>query len=122
EERAYVVTYRKVDPLYVVDLSDPTEPVITGELKIPGYSDYLQPIDENHMLAIGRGANESTGLFQELQLSVFDVTDPNDPQLAHRHSFGGGRSTATIATGDEWTRGDGDHHAVSYFADAGILA
>ena len=119
---AFVVTFRKVDPLFAIDLSDPTNPVVAGELKTPGYSDYLQPIDENHLLGIGRGADESIGLFQELQVSIFDVSDLNDPQLAHRYSFEGGRSTASLATGGRWTQGDGDHHAVSYFPSAEILA
>jgi uncharacterized secreted protein with C-terminal beta-propeller domain len=122
EDRAFFVTFRKVDPLFAVDLSDPTDPQLLGELHIPGYSDYLQPIDDTHLLAIGRGADESTGLFQELQVSIFDVSDLATPQLLHRYSFDGGRSTATPVTGDRWTRGDGDHHAVSYFADDDLLA
>jgi uncharacterized secreted protein with C-terminal beta-propeller domain len=121
-ERAFFVTFQKVDPLFAVDLSDPEDPKLLGELHIPGYSDYLQPIDENHLVAIGRGADESTGLFQELQVSIFDVSDLSDPRLLHRYSFAGGRSTATPATGGRWARGDGDHHAVSYFADEQILA
>ena len=121
-ERAFFVTFRQVDPLFAVDLSDPTDPRLMGELKIPGYSDYLQPIDETHLLAIGRGADERTGLFQELQVSIFDVSDLANPQLVHRYAFEGGRSTETPATGNRWTRGDGDHHAVSYFADQQILA
>jgi hypothetical protein len=121
-DRAFFVTFRKVDPLFAVDLSDPADPKLLGELHIPGYSDYLQPIDENHLLAIGRGADESTGLFQELQVSLFDVSDLSNPRLVHRYSFEGGRSTATPATGNRWTRGDGDHHAVNYFADDQILA
>jgi hypothetical protein len=121
-ECAFLVTFRRVDPLFVVDLSDPAQPELLGELHIPGYSDYLQPIDENHLLAIGRGADEATGLFQELQVSIFDVSNLADPQLVHRYSFGGGRSTATPATGDRWTLGDGDHHAVSYFPSEQILA
>ncbi len=121
-ERAFFVTFRKVDPLFSVDLSDPHEPKLLGELHIPGYSDYLQPIDENHLLAIGRGADEATGLFQELQVSIFDVADMSNPQLLHRYSFGGGRSTATPATGDRWSIGDGDHHAVSYFPSEQVFA
>ena len=114
-ERAFFVTFRKVDPLFAVDLSDPTDPALLGELHVPGYSDYLQPIDEDHLLAIGRGANESTGLFEELQVSIFDVSDMVNPQLLHRYSFDAGRSTATPAIGDRWQRGDGDHHAVGYY-------
>jgi uncharacterized secreted protein with C-terminal beta-propeller domain len=121
-ERAFFVTFRKVDPLFAVDLSDPTDPKLLGELKIPGYSDYLQPIDENHLLAVGRGADETTGWFQELQVSIFDISDLTDPQLLHRYSFDGGRSTSTPVTGDRWARGDGDHHAASYFPEEQIFA
>ncbi len=119
---AFVVTFRKVDPLFAIDLSDPSNPFVAGELKTPGYSDYLQPIDENYLLGIGRGADETIGLFQELQVSIFDVGDLSNPQLAHRYSFEGGRSTASIATGGRWAQGDGDHHAVSYFPSVEILA
>ncbi len=121
-DRAFVVTFEKVDPLFAIDLTDPENPTIAGELKIPGYSDYLQPIDENHLLGIGRDADITGGLFRELQISIFDVSDLDDPQLAHRYSFDGGRSTASITTGGRWSRGDGDHHAVGYFPSAEILA
>jgi uncharacterized secreted protein with C-terminal beta-propeller domain len=120
-DRAFVVTFRQVDPLFTIDLSDPENPTVEGELKIPGYSEYLQPLDENHLIGIGRGANEATGFFEELQVSIFDVSDLDNPQLVHRYSFEGGRSTTTVATGDRWTRGDGDHHAVGYYADEQIL-
>ncbi|HEY3395372.1 MAG TPA: beta-propeller domain-containing protein [Lacipirellulaceae bacterium] len=122
ENTVFFVTFRQTDPLFVVDLSDPVNPQLRGELHIPGFSDYLQPIDENHLLAIGRNADENTGQFQELQVSIFDVSDLTDPQLLHRYSFDGGRSTMTPATGDRWSRGDGDHHAVSYFAAEQIFA
>ncbi len=121
-DQAFVVTFKKVDPLFAIDLSDPENPTIAGELKIPGYSDYLQPLDENHLLGIGRDADITGGLFRELQISIFDVSDLDDPQLAHRYSFDGGRSTASIATGGRWSLGDGDHHAVGYFPSAEILA
>ncbi len=121
-ERAFVVTFLRVDPLFAIDLSDPTNPTVAGELKIPGYSDYLQPLGEGFLLGIGRGANESTGLFQEMQLSIFDVSNLSDPQLTQRFSFEGGRSTTSIATGNRWTRGDNDSLAVSYFPSEQILA
>ena len=73
-DRAWMVTFRESDPVFSLDLSDPTNPQVTGELKIPGFSDYLQLIDENHLLAIGRGAT-STGRAQEVQVSLFDVSD-----------------------------------------------
>ena len=123
---AFFVTFRQFDPLFAVDLSDPTNPVLMGELHIPGYSEYLQPIDDTHLLAIGRdttfwgGSVEEPG---ELQISIFDISDLSNPQLADRYSFGGGYTTVTPATGSGFLRsGDGDHHAVSYFADEQILA
>jgi hypothetical protein len=79
-------------------------------------------MDENRLLAIGRNADETTGWFHELQVSIFDVSDLTDPELAHRFSFDGGRSTVTPVAGDRWIRGDGDHHAVSYFASDEIFA
>jgi uncharacterized secreted protein with C-terminal beta-propeller domain len=121
DDRVFFVTFRQIDPLFVVDLSDPTKPEMMGELHIPGFSDYLQPIDATHLLAIGRHA-ETTGGVAELQVSIFDVSDLHNPRLAQRYSLGGGSTTVTPATGDSFTRGDGDHHAVSYFADEQILA
>jgi len=121
-DRAFFVTFRVVDPLYAVDLSDPADPKLVGELHIPGFSDYLQPLDDNRLLAIGRGANELNGLFQELQVSIFDITDLTNPALLDRYSFEGGRAISTPATGSPWTRGDGDHHAVSYFETEQVFA
>jgi len=54
----YVVTFRQTDPLYVVDLGDPAEPQVAGELKITGYSAYLHPLDEGRLLGVGREATE----------------------------------------------------------------
>ena len=122
DDRAFFVTFRRTDPLFAIDLSEPTHPRLMGELHIPGFSDYLQPIDENHLLAIGRDADEATGWFEELQVSIFDVADLSNPRLLHRYSFDGGRSTATPATGNRGVRGDGDHHAVSYFAAEQVFA
>jgi uncharacterized secreted protein with C-terminal beta-propeller domain len=122
DDNVFFVTFRQTDPLFVVDLSDPQNPQLRGELHIPGFSDYLQPIDEHHLLAVGRDADENTGAFEELQVSIFDISDLTDPQLLHRYTFEGGRSTATPVSGNRWVRGDGDHHAVSYFASEQIFA
>jgi uncharacterized secreted protein with C-terminal beta-propeller domain len=122
EDTVFFVTFRQVDPLFVVDLSDPANPQMKGELHIPGFYDYLQPIDENHLLAVGRDADENTGAFEELQVSIFDISDLTDPLLLHRYTFEGGRSTATPVSGNRWVRGDGDHHAASYFASEQIFA
>ena len=75
---AYVVTFRQTDPLYVVDLSDPTAPRVAGELKIPGYSSYLQEVGEGRVLGIGQDATD-TGRQTGFQESLFDVSDPTQP-------------------------------------------
>jgi hypothetical protein len=73
-----VVTFRQVDPLYVVDLSDPEAPEVSGELKIPGYSAYLHPLGEGLVLGIGQDA-DSRGVTQGAKVSLFDVSDPSNP-------------------------------------------
>jgi inhibitor of cysteine peptidase len=70
--KGYVVTFKETDPFYVLDLSDPTKPELKGELKIPGYSSYLHPIDEDHILGVGMEDSK-------VKLSLFDVSDPNEP-------------------------------------------
>ncbi len=77
---AAVVTFRQVDPLYLVDTSDPTAPALLGELKIPGYSAYLHPVGEDLLLGVGQGADVETGATEGLQVSLFDIADPSDPQ------------------------------------------
>ncbi|MCX6732578.1 MAG: beta-propeller domain-containing protein [Candidatus Roizmanbacteria bacterium] len=72
EDRGYIVTFRQTDPFYVLDLSNPNSPLVKGELKIPGYSSYLHPIDTHLILGIGRE--------NQVKLSLFDVTDPTNPK------------------------------------------
>ena len=118
--RAFVVTYEKVDPFFVIDLSDPTTPSITGELKVPGYSNYLHPISEDLVIGIGRNADPDTGLFQELQVSLFGISDPSNPTLIDRYAFAGGRSTWSALTETPWGQADGN--GVTFDSDNGILA
>ncbi|RKN46277.1 beta-propeller domain-containing protein [Micromonospora endolithica] len=77
-DTAYVVTFRRIDPLYTVDLSDPAAPRVTGELKITGYSAYLHPMADGRLLGVGQEADD-TGRTQGLQVSLFDVRDPDRP-------------------------------------------
>ena len=72
EDKGYVVTFKQVDPFYVLDLSDPMNPEKKGELKIPGYSSYLHPITKDKILGIGEENNK-------VKISLFDVSDPADP-------------------------------------------
>jgi hypothetical protein len=79
-DAGYVVTFRQVDPLYVVDLGDPTRPRVTGELEIPGYSAYLHPLGDDLLVGVGQDADEQTGRALGAQVSLFDVGDPADPR------------------------------------------
>ena len=120
-DRGYVVTFRRVDPLFVVDLSEPTAPEVMGQLKVPGYSQYLHIIDDNHIIGVGRDAEEETGLYQGLIVSLFNVSDPADPTVQDRYEFAGGRTTfSPFAEDSPWDLRD--HHAISYFPESGILA
>jgi len=80
-DRLYMVTFKKVDPLFVIDLSDNRDPKILGELKIPGYSDYLHPYDETHLIGFGKDAFEDGewAYYDGMKLSMFDVTDVANP-------------------------------------------
>lgn len=83
--RGYVVTFRQIDPLFVIDLSNAAKPQVLGALKIPGFSEYMHPIDDNHLLTIGRDVegNARGGLM----LQMFDVTDAMHPALKHKYVF-----------------------------------
>ncbi|NNF63914.1 MAG: hypothetical protein HKN07_06610, partial [Acidimicrobiia bacterium] len=74
----YVVTFRQTDPLYTIDLTDPTAPVAKGELKINGYSAYLHPLSETRLLGVGQDADDE-GRIEGAQLSLFDVSDLTSP-------------------------------------------
>ena len=76
----YVVTFRQVDPFYTLDLSDPENPAIVGELKIPGFSSYLHPIGDDRVLGVGFDTDESTGFVTDSRISLFDVSDLADPR------------------------------------------
>ncbi len=82
-ERGYLVTFKKVDPLFVLDLSDHENPKVLGKLKIPGYSDYLHPIDESHILGLGKETIEALkgnfAWYQGIKMAIFDVSDPENP-------------------------------------------
>lgn len=92
--RAYMVTFVETDPLFVIDLSNPTTPTILGELKIPGYSKYLHPYDETHLIGIGEDTevvNYGYGdrvVTNGMKMAMFDVTDPNNPQELYNVKIG----------------------------------
>ncbi|HEY6634978.1 MAG TPA: beta-propeller domain-containing protein, partial [Acidimicrobiia bacterium] len=101
---AYVVTFRQTDPLYTIDLSNPRDPRMVGELKIPGYSAYLHPIGENLVLGVGQDATDE-GAVQGSQVSVFDVSDITDPTRVDVLTLGRGTSSQV----------EYDHHAFLYW-------
>jgi inhibitor of cysteine peptidase len=82
-ERGYLVTFKKTDPLFVIDLSNPQNPEVLGELKISGYSDYLHPYDETHLIGIGKetveAEEEDFAWYQGIKIALFDVSDVNHP-------------------------------------------
>ena len=93
-DTGYVVTFRQIDPLYTLDLSQPERPRVLGELKIPGYSAYLHPIGEDLLLGVGQDADEN-GRPLGTQLSIFDVSDLRKPTgctRASRRRLVGGRA------------------------------
>ena len=114
-ERGFLVTFVRVDPLFTLDLSDPTSPRVIGELKVPGYSDYIHPLGKNHLLTIGKDAIDTgdPSLFQGVQISIFDVTDFAHPKQLDVE-ITGGRGTESEALDDP--------HAFNYFDPAGMLA
>jgi len=90
EDRIYLVTFQQVDPFFVIDASDPTDLSVLGKLKIPGYSNYLQMLGDNTVLAIGNTTYTSGGsvIPAGLKIAVFDVTDPSDPILQSSLIYG----------------------------------
>lgn len=105
----FAVTFRQIDPFYVLDLSDPTNPRVTGELKIPGFSTYLHPVGDDRVLGIGQAATEE-GRTTGLKLSLFDVSDPADPREVSVWTLPDSNSPV------EW-----DHRAFQMFGSTAIV-
>jgi hypothetical protein len=103
-EKGYVVTFRQVDPLYTLDLSNPQKPAVRGELELLGFSSYLHPIGDDLLLGLGQDANEQ-GQTQGTQLSLFDVSNLSAPKRLQHTVLG--KSTSSAA--------EYDHHAFLYW-------
>jgi uncharacterized secreted protein with C-terminal beta-propeller domain len=112
-DQAYVVTFRQTDPLYSIDLSVPTAPKIMGELKIPGFSRYLQPFGEGYLIGIGRDADPNTGRTMGLKVSLFDVRDASSPKELASYLL------SQPSDGWSWSDAEWDHHALGYFPELG---
>ena len=117
--RAYLVTFKKIDPLFVLDLSVPSAPAVLGQLKIPGYSDYLHPYDETHLIGLGKdaqaaeGENRDFAWYQGVKLSLFDVSDVAHPKEVASYGIGD-RGTDSYALQD--------HKAFLFSKEKGLLA
>jgi uncharacterized secreted protein with C-terminal beta-propeller domain len=119
-DKAFMVTYRTVDPLFAMDLSDPANPKVLGELKIPGYSSYLHPYDDNHLIGFGRDTEEMRTINSKdevvrtwaenrgLKLSMFDVTDMTKP-----------KETDVESIGDQYTNSDLMYNPKVFLFDKG---
>ncbi|HZO98558.1 MAG TPA: beta-propeller domain-containing protein [Gaiellaceae bacterium] len=108
-ETGYVVTFKQVDPLHTLDVSDPAHPQLLGALTIPGYSAYLHPVGDGLLLGIGQDVgdhNEPTGT----QVSLFDVSDLKHPTRLYHYSLGRG-----------WSAAESDHHAFLYWPATGLV-
>ncbi len=105
----YVVTFRQTDPLYTVDLHNPTAPKVLGELKIPGYSAYLHPVGDGRLIGIGQAATDQ-GRVQGTQVSLFDVSNLSDPKRLAQFHLRYGHSEAEF-----------DPHAFLYWPQTGLL-
>lgn len=119
--RGFLVTFRRVDPLFTMDLSDPTNPRIVGELKVPGYSDHIQLLDANHLLTIGRDA-EDAGSFAWVQgvlLTIFDITDIANPQIL---KVNGQDAREVIGGRGTYSEANNNPKAFNYYADRNALA
>lgn len=124
-DRAYMVTFRTVDPLFVIDLKDPKVPRILGKLKIPGYSEYLHPYDENHIIGFGKDAIEipykddkgkvidTNAYYLGMKISIFDVSDVTNPKEEYNTKIGGRGTDSELLN---------NHKALLFSKDKGLLA
>jgi uncharacterized secreted protein with C-terminal beta-propeller domain len=94
-DRVYLVTFKQVDPLFVIDVSNPRNPEVLGELKIPGFSNYLHPYDENTVIGIGQDtegevdeSGTSAAIPAGFKIALFDVSDPENPQELDKYVLG----------------------------------
>ena len=124
-DRAYLVTFRQIDPLWVIDLSNPAQPIILGELEIPGVSTYIHPLSKDALLTIGMGPAGEDGFgldWSSTRLSIFDISDPTAPNVSSI------LSVSPVSNGDDnsWTwsysEASYEHKAFQYWAPKDMLA
>jgi len=104
-DRCYLVTFRQVDPFFVIDLKNPYKPEVLGQLKIPGFSSYLHPYDENHIIGIGKEASA-------VKISLFDVSNVSEPKEMAKYVTGYGWADSPVLS---------DHKALLFDRSKGLL-
>lgn len=108
-KRGYIVTFRQIDPFYTLDLSDHANPVVVGELKIPGFSNYLHPVNDDLILGLGQDADDN-GMVNGLQISLFDVSKFDEPIRLQKYVEEGTSSAAQY-----------EHKAFRYLPESKLL-
>lgn len=106
----YVVTFNQIDPLYVIDLSNPDQPVLAGQVSLSGYSSFLQPLSAGLLLGVGQAVDQTLAP-QGLQVEVFNVSDPENPSLVSQQQLGNGASSAA----------EYDPHALLWWPQSNLL-
>ena len=114
-DKLYMVTYKQIDPLFVIDLSNSTKPKILGKLKIPGYSEYLHPYDNTHLIGIGKNTEETEYgniINNGVKISLFDISDFNNPKLSADYIIKGKYTQSLISQ---------DHKALLFSKNKNLL-
>lgn len=112
-DRGYVVTFRQIDPLFVIDFKEPSNPHILGKLKIPGYSTYMHPYDENHIIGFGMDVDANTNRTIGFKMALFDITDVTNPTELYKENIGNQFSTSELLT---------NHKALLFSKEKELLA
>lgn len=115
--RAYIVTYKNTDPLFVIDLKDPQNPKVLGQLKMPGFSSYLQPYDDTHIVGFGKDTEEIAGsngaIIKGMKIAMFDVTDVNNPVQMFGASIGSKGTNSPVLS---------EHKALLFSKEKNLMA
>ena len=114
-DRAFVVTFRQVDPFYTLNMTDPSNPVVVGELKIPGFSNYLHQVGPDLILGVGQDADEATGRTNGLQISLFNVSNFSFPERIHNFVADNSDSSSSSSAAQY------DHRAFRYLDQSQVL-
>lgn len=96
DKLAYIVTFKEVDPLFVIDISDPKSPKVVGELKVPGYSTYLHPYDDIHLIGFGYDVSENGNRTSGLKMTMFDISDINNPKEMYTQKIGNSNTNSEL--------------------------